>query len=223
MIVHYEISNLSATKNFQRPYGVLPQHNHDYNICICGRISTIKHHIWCISQNKTFNSKLINSNHSNKMKRTHPDDTQNKNKRFSYSADGTKKMNQNMPTGHATSPYYSYQPSMSWVDPRMDPRGHGNMGMYNPQWNGGSPSPQPQNYSPIYNPMQPPPPPLPLERPPIDTPPPPPPHNQHNQHNPHMQQNPNGPPRRPPMNNNMRRRPPMNNLMPGPSGYVYLA
>lgn len=169
------------------------------------------------------------------MKRTHTDDLQNKNKRFSYpSPDGLKKMNSNMapggpspgpPGGPSSSPYsYGYQGSMNWVDPRMDPRNQ-NMNMFNSQWNGGShshtqPPQHQQNYSAIYNPLQPPPPPLPLDRPPLDAPPPPPTSRPPPPLN-HMLHNLNPSLRRPPLNNNIRgRRPPMNNLMPGPSGYV---
>lgn len=138
------------------------------------------------------------------MKRAHTDDQQNKNKRFSYqSNDSVKKPNISASTGPSPSYGYAYQSSMNWVDPRMDPRNHGNIGMYN-QWNGGTPPPQ--NFpAAVYNPMQPPPPPLPLERPPHDAPPPPPPHSMNNMG--HISQNQNGPMRRPPMNPNMRRRP----------------
>lgn len=146
------------------------------------------------------------------MKRAHSDDNSNKNKRFAYSVDASKKMNQNMSTGHGTSSYYSYPPSMSWGDPRMDPRS--NMNMYGQQWGSNTSGSPQQNFSPIYNPMQPPPPPLPLERPPVDTPPPPPPHVQTNAHMLHNSQNLNQQRRQ--MNNNMRRRLPMG-ASPGPS------
>lgn len=144
------------------------------------------------------------------MKRTHTDDQQNKNKRFSYpSTDNVKKPNMSPSASYG----YSYQTSMNWVDPRNDPRNqHGTLGLYN-QWNSNTAAGS-QSFPPaVYNPMQPPPPPLPMERPP-DAPPPPPPHGLGNMA--HMGQS--GLMRRPQMSPNMRRRPPMGSGMPGPSG-----
>lgn len=169
------------------------------------------------------------------MKRSLPDDQQNKNKRFSYNTtnnDGDKKPSMSPSPRPSMAGYQTYQSSMNWIDPRIDPRNHGNLAMFN-QWNGGSPQ-SGQGFPPaVYNPLQPPPPPLPLDRPPmgtsmyptivswfagtsfvssVDTPPPPPPHGMGMAH---LSSSPNGM-RRPIMNPNMRRRPPMGNGMPGP-------